>query len=250
MADQLTILLFSHGIIQNYLLMSLKSIWFDFVDLIFPRCCAACDKGLVGNEDIICTSCRIALPRIEKESVHDEIIRHKFVGVHEVLETHAFLLFTKRGKVQKLLHALKYKGQADVGILLGSMFGQEMISNSILPEADLIISVPLHKKKLKVRGYNQSDKLAEGFSKATDIPWSGGVLERIKYTETQTGKTRNERWENVKGVFSVKESVAGKRIIIMDDVLTTGATLEACMEALKSAGCDQFYILTIASAQH
>lgn len=230
--------------------MRLKSVWLDFVDLIFPRCCAACDKGLIGNEAIICTACRIALPRVEKDSVHDESIRHKFISVHEVMESHAYLLFTKKGKVQKLLHALKYKGQAEVGVLLGFMFGQEMISNGMLPEADLIISVPLHKRKLKSRGYNQSDKLAEGFSKATAIPWSGKVLERIKYTETQTGKTRNERWENVKGVFHVTGEVAQQRIIIMDDVLTTGATLEACMEALKNAGCDQFYILTIASAQH
>jgi ComF family protein len=103
---------------------------------------------------------------------------------------------------------------------------------------------------MKIRGYNQSDKLAEGFSNATNIPWSGSALERTRFTTTQTGKSRNERWENVKGVFQVNENMEGKRVIIMDDVLTTGATLEACMEALTTAGCEQFYILTIASAQH
>jgi ComF family protein len=220
--------------------MDLKSLWFDFTDLIFPRCCEACDKGLVGNEEIICTSCRIALPRMDQDSISSDLIRQKFMGVHEVTATHAFLLFTKKGKVQKLLHALKYKGKSEVGVLLGFMFGQEM----------LIVSVPLHKKKMKIRGYNQSDKLAEGFSNATNIPWSGSTLERTRFTTTQTGKSKNERWENVKGVFQANENMEGKRVIIMDDVLTTGATLEACMEALKKAGCEQFYILTIASAQH
>lgn len=230
--------------------MNLISVWFDFVDLIFPRCCAACDKGLIGNEEIICTSCRIALPRVQQDSVSAEMIGQKFINVHEVTETHAYLLFTKKGKVQKLLHALKYKGQAELGVEMGFMFGQEMRENGSLPDADLIISVPLHKKKLKSRGYNQSDKLAEGFSRATNIPWSGNVLERIKYTETQTGKTRDERWKNVRKVFVVKGDVKDKKIIIMDDVLTTGATVEACIEVLIEAGCTQFVILTIASAQH
>lgn len=230
--------------------MNLISVWFDFVDLIFPRCCAACDKGLIGNEEIICTSCRIALPRVQQDSVSAEMIGQKFINVHEVTETHAYLLFTKKGKVQKLLHALKYKGQAELGVEMGFMFGQEMRENGSLPDADLIISVPLHKRKLKSRGYNQSDKLAEGFSRATNIPWSGNVLERVKYTETQTGKTRDERWKNVRKVFVVKGDVKDKKIIIMDDVLTTGATVEACIEVLIEAGCTQFVILTIASAQH
>lgn len=230
--------------------MNLISVWFDFVDLIFPRCCAACDKGLIGNEEIICTSCRIALPRVQEDSVSAEMIGQKFINIHEVTKTHAYLLFTKKGKVQKLLHALKYKGQAELGVEMGFMFGQEMRENGSLPDADLIISVPLHKKKLKSRGYNQSDKLAEGFSRATNIPWSGNVLERVKYTETQTGKTRDERWKNVRKVFVVKGDVKDKKVIIMDDVLTTGATVEACIEVLIEAGCTQFVILTIASTQH
>ncbi|MCF0059521.1 ComF family protein [Dyadobacter sp. CY356] len=228
----------------------MASLWFDFVDLIFPRCCEACDKGLIGNEETICTSCRIGLPRIEQDSVFSASVKQKFVDVHEVAGTNSFLLFTKKGKVQKLLHALKYRGKSEIGVLLGFMFGQEMLSNGNLPEADLIVTVPLHKKKLKIRGYNQSDKLAEGFSNATNIPWSGKVLERTKFTETQTGKTRNERWENVKGVFQVNGNMEGLTVIIIDDILTTGATLEACMEVLKNAGCIQFHILTIASTQH
>jgi len=230
--------------------MNIRILWTDFVDLIFPRCCEACDEPLVGNEEIICTSCIISLPRIDKNSIHVESLKYKFINIPEVLSTSAYLLFTKRGKVQKLLHALKYKGNQDVGVLLGFMFGQEMIADNVLPKAELIVSVPLHKKKISSRGYNQSDLLAEGFSKATNIPWSGTTLFRNKYTETQTGKSKKERQENVSGVFEVNGTLEYKSVIIMDDVLTTGATLAACVEALRKVGCEEFHILTIAVAQH
>ncbi|MCF0065475.1 ComF family protein [Dyadobacter chenwenxiniae] len=230
--------------------MNLKNFLSDFSDLIFPRCCEACDCSLVGNEATICTSCMISLPRIQFNGLHQDVIRYKFVNVPEVALTHSFLLFTKKGKVQRLLHALKYKGNKDVGLLLGFMFGQEMIAAGMLPEAGLIISVPLHAKKKKLRSYNQSDLLAEGFSNATGIPWSATTLERIKHTATQTGKSKIERRENVKGVFAVNEHIKHKSVIIMDDVLTTGATLEECVQTLKLAGCESFTILTIALAEH
>lgn len=229
---------------------NLKTLWFDFVDLVFPRCCEACDKSLIGNETTICTACRIALPRIAKDSVHAETVKYQFVHFPEVVSTQAFLLFTKRGKVQRLLHAMKYKGNKDVGVLLGLMFGQELLAENRLPPAGLIVSVPLHKRKLAKRGYNQSDLLAEGLSQATGIPWSGSVLTRKKYTETQTGKSKKERRDNVEGVFEAENSLTHQSVIIIDDVLTTGATLGACIEALKTAGCSEFHILTIAMAQH
>lgn len=230
--------------------MSLKTIWNDFVDLAFPRCCEACDESLIGNEKTICTSCRIMLPRITAEGIYKDIMRYKFVNAPEIYSTYSFLLFTKKSKVQKLLHALKYKGNEEVGTLLGFMFGQEMKAAGNLPNADLIISVPLHKKKKKLRGYNQSDLLAAGFSSATGIPWTGTAMERTIHTATQTGKSKSQRRENVRGVFALKQDISAKNIIIMDDVLTTGATLEECAETLKAAGCGKLYILTIALAQH
>ncbi|MCE7067552.1 ComF family protein [Dyadobacter sp. CY326] len=230
--------------------MNLKNFLSDFSDLIFPRCCEACDRSLVGNEATICTSCMISLPRIQLNGLHQDVIRYKFVNVPEVILTHSFLLFTKKGKVQHLLHALKYKGNKEVGLKLGFMFGQEMMTAGLLPNAGLIISVPLHKKKRKIRGYNQSDLLAEGFSNATGIPWSATALERIKHTATQTGKSKTQRRENVEGVFVAKEKIIHEHVIIMDDVLTTGATLEECMQTLKTAGCKYFTILTIALAEH
>ncbi|HEV7381298.1 MAG TPA: ComF family protein [Dyadobacter sp.] len=228
----------------------LKNLWFDFVDLVFPRCCAACNGSLLGNEETICTVCRMVLPRIEKNGVYAEDIQYRFAGIPEVLSTQSFLLFTKRGKAQKLLHALKYRGNKDVGLLLGFMFGKELIQEAQLPVAELIVSVPLHKRKLAKRGYNQSDLLAEGLSQATGIPWSATALTRNKFTETQTGKSKQERRDNVAGVFGVEPGLRCDSVIVIDDVLTTGATLSACVETLREAGFKEFHILTIAVAQH
>lgn len=228
----------------------LKNFWLDFVDLVFPRCCEACGKSLLGNEEVICTVCRMTLPRLDKNGVYAEDIQYRFVAIPEVLSTQSFLLFTKRGKVQKLLHGLKYRGNKEIGLLLGFMFGQELQEEGRLPAAELIISVPLHKRKMAKRGYNQSDLLAEGLSRATGIPWSATALLRNKFTETQTGKSKQERQDNVAGVFSAESGLNCKSVIVVDDVLTTGATLSACVETLKSAGCKEFHILTIAVAQH
>lgn len=230
--------------------MNLKQLLRDFADLLFPRCCESCDGVLQGNEATICTLCRISLPRVASAGLHSELLQFKFVNLPEVCSTHSFLLFTKRSRVQKLLHALKYKGNKDVGILLGQMFGQELKALGQVPDVEVILSIPLHPKKRKQRGYNQSDLLAEGFSRAVNIPWSGTMLERVKYTATQTGKTKMERRENVQGVFAVKPGICPESVILIDDVLTTGATLEECARTLLAAGCRRFHILTIALAQH
>lgn len=228
-----------------------RTYWNDFVDLLFPRCCEACKGALVGNEYLICTQCQATLPRVESDSVAKAAVAAKFVGYQGVKGVVSFLAFTKKGKVQNLLHALKYKGKPEVGILLGKMMAQEVREKGLFPVADLIVSVPLHKKRRRERGYNQSDAFAEGLSEITGIPWSGNALARIRYTKSQTGKTKVERQENVKDIFEALEpqQIRGKRIILVDDVLTTGATLESCLNVLLRAGSDNIYIMTIAAAQ-
>jgi ComF family protein len=228
--------------------MQLKQIWDDFIDLIFPRCCEACGNALIGNEKVICTMCRITLPRVHAHSIGMQVFEEKFAYMSEVKRTFSFLVFVKKGKVQRLLHALKYRNRPEIGLTLGEMLGQDLLSRQEVPPADLIISVPLHAKRLRKRGYNQSDKLAEGFSRVVGIPWSGEVLTRVRNSESQTGKTRAERRENVASIFEVKQPIQNKNVILIDDVLTTGATLEACIQALKKSGCEAFYIFTIASA--
>ncbi len=230
--------------------INLTTYWYDFVDLLFPRCCAACEKALVGSEVILCTDCRATLPRMDTDTAQKFSLQAKFVGYSQVKGVYAFLIFTKKGKVQTLLHALKYKGRPEVGVLLGTMMAHETPRDTF-PIADLIVSVPLHRKRLGERGYNQSDAFAEGLSEITGIPWSGTLLVRTRYSKSQTGKTKLERHDNVKGIFKVKDprQIEGKCIILVDDVLTTGATLESCLEALIHAGCNSAYIMTIAAAQ-
>ncbi|PWJ56593.1 ComF family protein [Dyadobacter jejuensis] len=230
--------------------MKWQVIWSDFVDLLFPRCCEACDTDLVGNEQLLCTSCRVSLPRVGPDSLYADQAANRFVHLPAVGSVQAFLLFAKRGKVQRLLHALKYRGARDLGLEVGRWFGHEMSAQENFPSVQLIVSVPLHDRKRRRRGYNQSDLLAEGISLATGIPWSGGLLKRTKYTETQTGKDKWARRENVRGVFEVAKRLDFEELMLVDDVLTTGATLEACVEVLVSAGAKVIHIRTLALAQH
>ncbi len=222
----------------------------DFIDLIFPRCCEACDASLVGNETIICSKCRIELPRIGKDTIFKHELIFFFDQTRPPLDVNSFLLFTKRGKIQKLLHALKYRGTQEVGITLGKMYAEEMIENNSFPDVSLIISVPLHPKKKQSRGFNQSDLIAQGISMVTNIPWSGTDLIRTKFTETQTGKGKMERRENVKNVFAVSKQFSAKKVLLVDDVFTTGATVEACVAVLYEAGCQEVFVRTLALANH
>ncbi|WP_286130579.1 ComF family protein [Solirubrum puertoriconensis] len=162
----------------------------------------------------------------------------------------SYLRFLRRGRVQHLLHQLKYRGQSDIGTVLGRMYGQELATHGSLGTVDLIVPVPLHRRKLAKRGYNQADAFAEGLAASLQVPWSAHVLRRTSYTTTQTKKTRAERWENVANVFEVAEpaAVTGKHVLVVDDVLTTGATLEACAQKLLQAGAARVSIATIACA--
>ena len=152
--------------------------------------------------------------------------------------------------MQKLIHQIKYKGQKEAAKELASWYGHQLkAESSWVDNADLIVGVPLHKSRLNQRGYNQADWIAEGLSEALAIPMRTGILIRRRFKSSQTRKNRMERWENVKTVFDVSDhrEVAGKTIIIVDDVLTTGATIEACATELLKAGCRSVGVLTIAA---
>ncbi|MGY2130749.1 ComF family protein [Hymenobacter sp. HD11105] len=226
----------------------------DFVSLIFPQVCLACTESLARGEDHICTGCRAQLPYTDyhKLSPNDNPLARKFWGKLPVRHSLSYLRFLRRGRVQHLLHQLKYQGQQDVGRVLGRWYGAELSDFGLASEFDLIVPVPLHPRKLAKRGYNQSDSFAEGLSLSLNVPWNATALRRNEHTASQTRKNRTERWQNVAEVFEVAapESVLGKRILVVDDVLTTGATLEACAAALLAAGCSQVSIATIACAEH
>ena len=223
----------------------------DFISLFFPRFCLACAGPMVKGEDILCTHCITELPKTHYHLLTENQIKNKFAGRLPIQYGWAFLKFRKRGIVQHLLHQLKYNQHPEVGVRLGQAYGWELAQFGFDCQFDLIIPVPLHESRKRQRGYNQSAKFAEGLSQAMNVPWDETVSIRIQSSETQTHKSKAERWENVKDVFSVdaRSKVEDKRILLVDDAITTGATLEACGHHLVSCGCSQLSVACLAEAQ-
>ena len=221
----------------------------DFFNLIFPRLCAACNNALLKNEKIICNSCQVSLPKtnfhLEKENQLSKI----FWGRSEVEMIAAYYHFTKKSKVQNLLHQLKYSNNKKVGEAIGQLYGYDLKDAGLFSEIEVIIPVPLHPKKLKKRGYNQSEWFANGLSKSLKLDVNTVSLFRKIDSQTQTKKSRYNRWENVGEIFGIKEEelIKNKSILLVDDVVTTGATLEGCVKALQVYDC-KVYIATIACA--
>ena len=223
----------------------------DFVNLFFPNNCSACGNSLISQEEVICTSCLFKLPRTNFHFENENPIARIFWGRVNLEMATSFLFFNKGGNVQKLVHQLKYKGKKNVGHYLGKLFGNELCQSPLFTAVDLIVPVPLHPKKERLRGFNQSLVLAEGLSKSLQKPLSSDNLIRLVHTSTQTKKSRYSRWENVKDVFGIKvpEKFVGKHILLVDDVLTTGATTEACAQKILEIEGTKVYVVTLAYAQ-
>jgi ComF family protein len=205
----------------------------------------------VKGEEILCTSCLVSLPRTDYLNVIDNPISEKFIGRIPLKNAWAFLRFRKTGIVQHLLHQLKYNNHPEIGIRLGRLFGKDMIEKGRGSDFDLIVPLPLYASRERSRGYNQSAKFADGLSESLKIPSEINVCMRQKNTETQTRRTKSERWENVDDAFViVNEAVIyQKRVLLVDDVITTGATIEACGRQLFKAGCSELGVACIAEAQ-
>jgi ComF family protein len=194
-------------------------------------------------------SCQFSLPRTNYHLDKENPLTKVFWGRVDVQNAAAFYFFKKKGKVQNLLHHLKYKGVKEVGERIGELYGFDLLKSDWLEDIDYIIPVPLHPKKMKKRGYNQSEYFAKGLSKSTNKKLETTVLYRNKHSDTQTKKSRFNRWENVSEIFDVNnaELIAGKHILLVDDVVTTGATIEASVQALQKANCS-VSIVAIATA--
>jgi ComF family protein len=224
--------------------MKLKPILADFIALFFPNYCFGCHDGLIHGEDILCTACVAELPRLDYFGNDDNPITNRFVGRLPIKHGWALLKFQKAGIVQNLLHELKYNNHPEVGVKLGKILGNSLLQIGLGSDIDLIVPVPLHKNRLRVRGYNQSAMIAKGISEVLNIPYDDTTMIRISPTKTQTKKSKIDRWENVSQVFQVAKPdvIAGKRILLADDVITTGATLEACAQKLLTAGAIEISI--------
>lgn len=220
----------------------------DFFNLIFPKLCCACNNALLKNEDIICVSCTVNLPKTNFHLDKENPVNKVFWGRVQIEMATSFYLFSKKSKVQKLLHHLKYKGGKEVGSVVGKLFGYDLKESEYFKGIDFIVPVPLHKNKLKKRGYNQSEWIAKGISEAMDIPVNVDTLFRKEDSQTQTKKGRYKRWENVSEIFGIlNNELTNKNVLLVDDVVTTGATIEACAQVLIKNNC-KVYVATIAFA--
>lgn len=228
----------------------LISLGSDFLALFYPRLCAGCQATLVRGEEVICLGCQADLPKTGFEKVKDNPVSQLFWGRADVQLATAFCGFDKGGIMQHFMHQLKYKGSKEVGEMLGKLFGNDLKQCDPFLEIDLIIPVPLHPKRERSRGYNQSHEICKGISAVMGKPMVTGNLVRNHYSETQTNKGRFERWENVRELFSVKspQTLKGKHILLIDDVVTTGSTLEACANVLLQVPGVKVSIGTLAYA--
>jgi len=223
-------------------------IFADFIALFYPRYCFACDQGLAKGEETICSSCMLDLPRTQYHTDPENALIKRLQGRVPLKFGTAFFLFRKRGKVQRLLHQLKYNNHPEIGETLGQVYGHDLREYYFDQQVDLIIPVPLHVSKKRKRGYNQSAAFGKGLSKSLNKPCPEDILVKISKTETQTKKTKLARWQNVKEVFHVAkpEQLHQQNVLLVDDVITTGATIEACAKMLLEAGCKSVSIASIA----
>jgi Predicted amidophosphoribosyltransferases len=199
-----------------------------------------CGTPLLKSETTICTRCIASLPYTRYWEYDDNPVAQKFWGQIETTAGCSLLHFRKGAKVRKLIHQLKYKGKTEVGYKLGYLLGLHLKTNPIYTDIDYVVPIPLHPQKLRKRGYNQSDYIAKGIAEALGAKSAPSIVRRNTHTSSQTQKNRIERFQNVRSIFEVVQPhlIEGKHILVVDDVITTGATIESCAaELLNAAPC-------------
>lgn len=225
--------------------------WFrSLVELIFPTVCNACEQEPPVKNGLFCMKCLLELPESTMYLDQENELTEKLWGRSNIITGAGLYIFHKEGLTQQIIHRIKYKNQPQLGVDLGAYFGNILNEAALYKDIDYIIPIPLHKKKEAKRGYNQSMKIAIGISKAMQIPILDDVLLRIKDTKTQTQRSKRERKHNMQDAFVTKEQhrIQNKSVMIVDDVITTGATMELCVDLLnKEEGC-KVYVCVIGVA--
>lgn len=220
-----------------------------FLDLIFPEICIACGDALVKGEQTICIFCLMKMPETDMfPEAPYSVLKDKFLGKVNCAGAAAMYWFEKNSPVQKLVHALKYKNQPEIGLKLGRLIGDRIKQTDWVNAYTSLVPVPLHPVRKVKRGYNQAEKLAQGISDITGIAVRNDILLRTENNLTQTGKSKIDRWDNVKSIFTCQPYHAHP-VILVDDILTTGATLEACILALNQKGYNDIMVVTLGAAR-
>ena len=223
----------------------------SLINLFFPKVCSGCSSFLLTNEKVICTVCRHNIPLTNHHLDPENDAFKKFYGRIPVLHASALLYFHKKGIVQQLIHNLKYKGHEEIGTVLGEWYAEDLKNIAAIKQVDAIIPVPLHHRKWKERGYNQVTAFGESLSKCLKINYNDELLRRKVYSKTQSKKNLLGRTEGIETVFDVTftENDHNKHFLLIDDVITTGATLEACCRALLKIPGAKISVVCMAMAQ-
>ncbi|MFP4025363.1 MAG: ComF family protein [Thiohalospira sp.] len=221
----------------------------DFFNLIFPDLCVVCNQHLISQEKLICTSCLYNLPKTNFHSDKENPVSQLFWGRTNIEYATSFYFYNKGSQYQDMMHKFKYHGYKEIGFILGNYFGSQL-KNTAFKKVDIIMPVPLHKSKQKKRGYNQSELIARGLSESMQKKIDSRNLIREVATSTQTRKSRFARWKNVEKIFKLKnpDTVKGKHVLLVDDVVTTGSTLEACANVILEIPETKVSIATLAVA--
>lgn len=222
----------------------------DLLNLFYPKTCQICEKILVINERVVCVNCIHELPVTNFHLDNENMVKKVFYGRLEIEHATALLLFHKKGSVQKLIHQLKYRGHQEIGIFLGDWMGTDLANTPSFKKIEAVIPVPLHRKKLRSRGFNQVEGFGKAISHALEVPYLDNVLLKKSFSKTQTVKARLARWGNIEETFVLANGtlIQNKHVLLVDDIITTGATLEACAAVIKDAGGVKISVATMAVA--
>lgn len=222
----------------------------DLLNLIYPQLCYCCQEETPTPGENTCLDCRLKLPLTNFHRHRKNSFTERFLGRLPLHTGSAYFHYRKGGLVRKMIYQLKYHGKKEIGIEIGKAYGYELKNSELYQDIDLIVPVPLHPDRRRERGYNQSDMFAIGLSESMSIPWKADAIKRKKYTSTQTKKDKFDRLGNMENVFevSVAKQIKGKHILLVDDVLTTGATMEVCGLCLSKIPNTKVSMATIAMA--
>ena len=231
-------------------MIALKEIKESLLHVVFPHVCDGCGSDLLNIESRLCIRCLASLPETNFEIHPNNPVEKDFWGRLPIIGGSAHLYFTKESLVQHLMHQLKYRGNKDLGVQLGRIMGNALKSSTRFNSIDALIPLPLFPSKEKKIGYNQAKVLCDGIAEILNLPVLSNVIIRPQYTETQTKKGRIERWKNIEGKFVLVDTAAigNKHLLLVDDVITTGATLESCGNELLKAGNTQLSVATLCIA--
>ncbi len=229
---------------------SFKNIFSNSLHLFYPHLCTGCGSDLLQEDNLLCLHCINSLPHTNFAKHNNNPVEKIFWGRIPVTAAHSEFYFSKEFLIQHLIHQLKYKNNTEIGFYLGELMGKSLMNSNRFNNIDYLVPLPLYPDKEHKRGYNQAAIICNGMSEVMNVPVITGNVIRQRFTETQTRKHRTERWENVSGSFLVKnpETLMGKNILLVDDVITTGATLEACGSMLLQTDNVKLYIATLAHA--